>query len=85
MGVDNHAHSGPGAGPGHSPHPRRSVSTHCAGFLHADLLLELLRPRIDRAVLPWVAEHGSARADFPVTRAGIARVHRNLTLVFDLD
>jgi CRISP-associated protein Cas1 len=60
------------------------------GFLHADSdgryslaydLLELLRADIDAAILTWVAAHRWRRADFPVTRSAIVRVHPNLARV----
>jgi CRISPR-associated protein Cas1 len=62
----------------------------CAGYLHVDRhgryslaydLLELLRPEIDHAILPWIASHSWRRADFPVTTSGIVRVHPNLARV----
>jgi len=62
----------------------------CFGFLHVERqgryslaydLLELLRPEIDNAILPWIASRRWSRADFPVTKSGIVRVHSNLTRV----
>jgi CRISPR-associated protein Cas1 len=61
-----------------------------AGFLHADAggrhsltydLLELLRPDIDKAILPWVASHTWKRPDFPVTPEGIVRLQPTLAAV----
>jgi CRISPR-associated protein Cas1 len=60
------------------------------GFLHSDTdgrwslaydLLELLRADIDAAILTWIASHRWRRADFPVTRTGIVRLHPNLARV----
>ena len=62
----------------------------CVGFLHADRagryslaydLLELLRPEIDNAILPWIAHHTWARADFPVTQSGVVRLQPALARV----
>jgi len=60
------------------------------GFLHADSdgrwslaydLMELLRANIDTTMLTWIAAHRWRRADFPVTRSGVVRVHPNLARV----
>jgi CRISPR-associated protein Cas1 len=61
-----------------------------AGFLHADAggrhsltydLLELLRPDIDKAILPWIASQTWKRPDFPVTPEGIVRLQPTLAAV----
>ena len=60
------------------------------GFLHSDLdgryslaydLLELLRPEIDAAIMPWISGHRWSRADFPTTRSGLVQLQPALARV----